>query len=104
MNIENEKEKLKKLFADYDYKLLIVNTYTGQCWDNPASKSFALIVGKTKLNPYYLKELGFNTHFKEKSARVSCFYSAVLGMSRSFEIMYNLSSWLFEDGYKIKEY
>lgn len=101
-NYEIEKENLKKLIADNGYEILVVNTYTGQSWDNPASKSFELIVGKTRLNPNYIKTLGWKTHYKETSAKCGLFYSRALGMSRSFEIVYNLSSWLFKDGYKVK--
>ncbi len=109
-NIEQEKEKLRKLISDNENEIMVINTYLGQCWDNPASKNFALIVGKTQLNPNYLKKLGFSSHYKEKSAKHFLFYSGVLGMSRAFEIVYNLSGWLYEGiekigdaGYKIKQ-
>lgn len=101
--IQEELKKLKKLFNSNDYQVRVVNTYTGQNWDNAESKKFALIVGTTQLNPDYLKELGFNTNYKKSVAEANLFYSGVLGMSRSFQIVYNLSYWLFKDGYILKQ-
>jgi hypothetical protein len=96
------KKELKKLLKDNNYQVRVVNTYTGLNWDNPESKKFVLIVGSVQLNPIVLKELGFESHFKEKYAKKGLFYSGVLGMSRAFEIVYNLSVWLYGDGYKLK--
>ncbi len=101
-NIKEEIKKLKELFKKNKYEVLVVNTYTGQNWDNPESKRFALIVGKTQLNPFYLKSLGFDSHYRKSVAEAKLFYDGVLGMSRAFNIVYHLSQWLYKDGYKLK--
>ena len=109
-NIELEKEKLRKQIEENSNEIMVINTSTGQCWDKADTKVFALIVGKTQLNPIYLKNLGFDSHYRKSSAEKGLFYSSVLGMSRAFEIVYNLSSWLYKGiekvgdaGYKIKQ-
>lgn len=100
---EKEKKELRKLIADNDYKIMVINTSIGQCWDKADTKVFALIVGKTQLNPTYLKNIGWDRHYRKSAAENCLFYDSVLGMSRAFNIVYNLSSWLFDDGYKIKQ-
>ncbi|MEK6879639.1 MAG: hypothetical protein AABY22_08540 [Nanoarchaeota archaeon] len=101
--VNKEIGEIKKLIAKNGYEIIVINTFTGVNWDNPASKNFALLVGKKQLNPIYLKNLGWDTHYNKISADRGLFYSGVLGSSRAFEIVYNLSSWLFKDGYKIKQ-
>lgn len=110
MDIKTEKEKLRKQIVDNGNEIMVVNTSTSQCWDKADTKVFALIVGKIQLYPTYLKNLGFDSHYKKSVAEKGLFYSSVLGMSRAFEIVYNLSSWLYQDiekvgdaGYKIKQ-
>ena len=95
-------KELKALCRKSNYQVKIVNTYTGQNWDNVQSKRFALFLGSTQLNPYALKDIGFDHHFKENCAKHWLFYDGVLGMSREFNIVYNLSHWLYKDGYKLR--
>jgi hypothetical protein len=104
--VRKEKEDLRKDLAEAGYEIKVVNTYGGLNWDTPASKVFELYYVKkgkmVQLNPNRLKELGFDAHWKRKPAENWQFHSGVLGMSRAFEIVSNLSSWLFDDYKKLK--
>lgn len=104
--IEEAKEKLRKQLKDAQYNVYVFNSYKGLNWDNAQSKGFILAVPVKdvfgnldiiQLNPRYLFNLGWDTHYKKSFAEASLFYDGVLGMSRAFNIVYNLSSWLFAD-------
>jgi len=99
--IKTEKEKLREQLKECNYKIWVFNSYRGLNWDKSESKGFILAFPfkneiKT-LNPFFLKNLGWNRHFKESYAEHDLFYDGVLGMSRAFNIVYNLSTWLFSD-------
>jgi len=107
--IEDKKKKLRKQLKDAGYNVYVFSSFNGVNWDNSQSKNFILaFVDKRdnsimQLNPIYLKNLGFDTHYKKEQADRGLFYDGVLGMSRAFNIVYNLSSWLFKGTKEEKE-
>lgn len=95
------KKELRKQIMEGNCKIWVFNSYKGLNWDNSQSKGFILaFIYKNEimtLNPEYLKNLGWDTHYKKSYAESYLFYDGVLGMSRTFNIVYNLSSWLFKE-------
>ena len=76
---------------------------TNPKWDKGIWRTFHL---------YYIKDNTLKQIFIDNglqwsgvlnwNERKRCFESKVLGMDRTFEIVYNLSDWLYKDGYKLK--
>jgi hypothetical protein len=106
-DIEAKKEDIRNDLRACGYQIWVMNTYTGRNWDNSESKHFILAYPAYskyserweiyEMNPCYLKTLGFDWFFKKSVAYAGCFYDGVLGMSRAFNIVYSLSSWLFRN-------
>jgi len=91
--IQRRKKELRKQLKRAYYEVYVFNSFNGVNWDNSQSKNFILaFIDKRdnsimQLNPIYLKNLGFDTHYKKEQADRGLFYDGVLGMSRAFNIV-----------------
>ena len=102
--MEDEKKRfIKKFKSDMrksGYKLKIVNTFTGQCWDKKESKVFAVyyISYDEKNKPFihqFFPRYWINNGLKWDKYIEDLFYCAALGMSRPMIICNAISCFMY---------
>jgi len=95
--LKKELRNIKKLY------LVGITQGTNPHWDKGIWRTFRVYYIKKN----ELRQVFINSEEKDKPAywndKKKVFECDALGTDRTFEIVYNLGRWLFDDGYKFKK-